>query len=111
MKKFKDLKVGDVVYRVCYIHHKYVNGNDRGWIDNVTKHKIARIEEIKIGKLFVCEDNFGFTIVTKDLEDSVQKIICNDDICCDTEMLLRMLTKDKNDFEVHHINIKDKLKI
>ena len=77
----------------------------------MTKHKIVRIDEIKIGKLFVCEDNFGFTIESKNLNSSINKIIYNDDVCCDTEMLLRMLTKDKNDFAVHHINIKDKLKI
>lgn len=111
MKKFKDLKVGDIVYHIYYIHQKYINDNDRSWINDVKKHEIIRIEEIKIGKLFICDDNFGFTIGTGDLTDSVQRIIYNDDVCCDTNTLLRMLVKDMNDFATHHINIKDKLKI
>ena len=98
IKTFKDLKIGDILYKTEDTNEEHCSG---GIIVSVKKFIIKDIKNTRKGKLIICE-NIKIEVGKLCYDDYVISFSCCSDIYSDKQKLLDLLEEEKESIIKNH---------
>lgn len=107
LKTFSDIKDGDIIYHIIY--NTLEGGRKTGWIREIRQKEITSILKVKIGLIIHFNDETAVTVLKENLNKDIEKIIYDNEICCNTETVKKLLEEELSEFTNHHVKWMKKL--